>query len=144
LDELSFQEKQALRASGVLRAFDRDPRGQQHFCANILTSATHHFLNATFAADKLSCTLNALDEDDPNSEEALAARAKVFKANMDLFASRRGHQVLIEYFALLRDLDGRQWQHWSGPMESRAHHAADMIVPMVESWRRLIFFVRAR
>ena len=119
--------------------FEKDVDKRASIRVQILCTPTQHYLNATFKADELSSRLENAETFDPESNETRRLQDQVFESNMNFLSARRGRQVMLELFQMVRNFNSTARQYWIGPPESRLRHAIRLLVPITWAWRRLVF-----
>ena len=138
-EALPWATKDTVKASSVIRMFEKDVDKRASIRVHILCTPMQHYLNATFKADELSSRLGNAETVDPESNETRRLQDQVFESNMNFLSARRGRQVVLELFQMVRNFNSTAWQYWIGPPESRLRHAIRLLVPITWAWRRLVF-----
>ena len=138
VEQLTFSTLNSAKAGLIIRDMDKDQDNITSSRLTLLTWPTQRYLNATFAADNLSCDFMNKQALDPEGRETQQARAKLFKANMSFFNGSRGEMVMSDYMSMIADLNSTSWEGWRGDEDSKLKYALKLAVPMVGAWRRLV------
>ena len=140
LENLTFTAQTAVKASTVLRYFDRDADGKGLVRTYAATQPLNHSINAVMNSDKLSMKWSLVCSTQPDTAAAIYAGNELRKSNYSFISGTRGMKVIAQYTSMVSNLDGPLWHKWRLNAEDRLDAAWRMLKPCAQSWRRSVFY----